>query len=76
MADQAVDPQSVMGAGYFSISGRLAFCLGTEGPTMSVDSACSSSLVTVHLACQSLRQGECDVALASGVNLLLSPNRV
>jgi acyl transferase domain-containing protein/acyl carrier protein len=54
-------------------SGRLSHLLGFEGPSLSTDAACSSSLVALHLACQSLRARECDLAVAGGVNLMLSP---
>jgi myxalamid-type polyketide synthase MxaE and MxaD len=53
-------------------AGRLSYVLGLQGPAMSVDTACSSSLVSLSLACQSLRARDSDVALAGGVNLILS----
>jgi malonyl CoA-acyl carrier protein transacylase len=55
------------------IANRVSFFLNLRGPSILVDTMCSSSLVTLHMACQSLREGECTVALAGGVNILLSP---
>lgn len=54
--------------------GRISHIFGFQGPALSLDTSCSSSLLAIHLACQSLRQGESDLAVAGGVNLILAPD--
>jgi natural product biosynthesis luciferase-like monooxygenase protein/amino acid adenylation domain-containing protein len=69
-----IDAYLATGNSHSVAAGRLAFLLGFTGPALAVDTACSSSLATVHVACQNLRQRECDLALAGGVNLMLTPD--
>jgi acyl transferase domain-containing protein len=57
------------------VANRLSHCLGFRGPSIAVDTAGSSSLIAVHLACQSLRNGESSIAVAGGVNVILSSAR-
>ncbi|MFJ8403578.1 type I polyketide synthase [Streptomyces microflavus] len=71
--DTAVGPFTNPGISHAVTANRLSYLWDLRGPALTVDTACSSSLVAVHLAVQSLLAGECDTALAGGVNALLSP---
>jgi 3-oxoacyl-(acyl-carrier-protein) synthase/acyl carrier protein len=68
-----IDAYAGTGNAHSIAANRLSYIFDLRGPSMAVDTACSSSLVAAHLACQSLRNGETDLALAGGVNLVLTP---
>ncbi|AFE09962.1 malonyl CoA-acyl carrier protein transacylase [Corallococcus coralloides DSM 2259] len=68
-----LDVRTSTGACGAIVANRISFSLGLCGPSVAVDAACASSLVAVHLACQSLAAGECELAIAGGVHLILSP---
>ncbi len=63
---------SVLDSSPWGIANRLSHCLGFRGPSIVIDTAGSSSLIAIHLACQSLRSGESPIAVAGGVNVILS----
>jgi acyl transferase domain-containing protein/acyl carrier protein len=70
---RAIDAYNTLGLLRGLAAGRLAYTLDLHGPAMQLDTACSSSLLATHLAVQALRNRECDMALAGGVNLILVP---
>ncbi|QNP67916.1 amino acid adenylation domain-containing protein (plasmid) [Streptomyces genisteinicus] len=69
----AFDGYAGTGTAASVLSGRVSYTLGLQGPAMTVDAACASSLVSLHLAVQALRAGECDLALAGGVTVMSTP---
>ncbi|MFF0459371.1 type I polyketide synthase [Streptomyces mexicanus] len=71
--EEAIDAYTGTGNLFCAAAGRISHTLGLTGPSMAVDTGCSSSLVAVHLAVRSLRLGESDMALACGVHLMLTP---
>lgn len=68
-----IGPYSLTGGSFSTICGRVSYLFGFEGPCLSVDTACSSGLTALHLACNAVKAGETKMAVVAGVNLLLSP---
>jgi acyl transferase domain-containing protein len=71
--ERLIDGHTLSGTASSIIANRISYFFDFQGPSLAVDTACSSSLTAVHLACQSMAAGECDMAVAGGVNLLLTP---
>lgn len=75
-AQEQILGNPVCATGYqASIANRCSYFFNLHGPSMAVDTMCSSSMTAIHLACQSLRTGECEAAIAGGVNLSIHPNK-
>ncbi|MFI5468821.1 SDR family NAD(P)-dependent oxidoreductase [Streptomyces cacaoi] len=72
-AEDFLSLERALGSAGGITSGRVAYCLGLEGPAVTVDTMCSSSLVAIHLATQALRRGECSLALAGGATVMATP---
>lgn len=70
------DAYCATGNMYSTAAGRISFVFGFQGPALSIDTACSSSLVAITQACHGLRARDCDVAIAGGVNAIISPRQM
>lgn len=75
LAAQALSKGADTGAhsAFWSTANRVSYCLDFQGPSLAIDTACSSSLTAIHMACESIRRGECRAAIAGGVNIVLHP---
>jgi acyl transferase domain-containing protein/NADPH:quinone reductase-like Zn-dependent oxidoreductase/acyl carrier protein len=70
---RSISAHTATGGALSIAANRISYCLNLRGPSLAVDTACSSALVATHLACQSLWNHECDLALAGGVNIIVIP---
>src|SRR4029077_13498066 len=69
----AIDAYTSLGSMMCAAANRISYCFDLVGPSLAVDTACSSSLVATHLGCRSIWDGESELALVAGVNLILRP---
>ncbi|WP_263172712.1 type I polyketide synthase [Streptomyces sp. SCSIO ZS0520] len=74
MQDDQLNLYHGTGTSFAALAGRLSYILGLRGPSMTVDTACSASLTAVHLACQALRAGDCEVAVVGGASAIVAPS--
>jgi acyl transferase domain-containing protein/acyl carrier protein len=74
-AEATVQGRPLALAGNSSVANRVSYYFNFHGPSMAVDTMCSSSLTAIHLACQSLRRKECRLAVAGGVNVSIHPHK-
>lgn len=75
-AEEALKGQAITtGSSYASIANRVSYYFNFHGPSLALDTMCSSSLTAIHLACKSIRDGECQLAIAGGVNVSIHPNK-
>jgi acyl transferase domain-containing protein/acyl carrier protein/NADP-dependent 3-hydroxy acid dehydrogenase YdfG len=70
----AIDNHVATSSSMTLLSNRISYTFDLRGPSMTLDTACSSSLVATHMACQAIARGECEMAVAGGVNVMLLPN--
>lgn len=68
-----INPYSLTGKTFSTACGRISYTFGFEGPCFSVDTACSSALTALHIACKAIESGEIDTAVVAGVNLIITP---
>ena len=73
--EQQKHNEIALGGNAASIANRISYVFNLNGPSIAINTMCSSSLTTIHLACQSIKSGECDVAVAGGVNISIHPNK-
>ncbi|PRA46425.1 SDR family NAD(P)-dependent oxidoreductase, partial [Paenibacillus sp. MYb67] len=64
-----------LGVSAASVANMVSYCMNFHGPSLAVDTMCSSALTAIHLACESIRNEECEYALAGGVNVITHPHR-
>ncbi len=71
---KGISSHSPTGSAHSIAANRISYCFNLSGPSLSMDTACSSALTAVHLACESLRAGRCKMAMAGGVTVIITPD--